>query len=335
MKTKEMFSSLEEFAARMLSNADAPIPEESPSEFDGKCLHCDHFAPSPTNPFRGLCCREGARVRTRNGGESCGGYAPTPKSERGPWHPDPEYFAPAERTAWRKAREFLGFAMVWSAYTWADKWTRFHPGDVVGRLEVLELMPRGRVRVRCAACGNVQVRLVNELARAKAKGVMITCGCMSNAEVKRRNAEALVGKKFGRLTVIGVAPSCPGVKSHTEYVCRCDCGNVAHVDRNNLISGKQIGCFACRGRSVSETFEKKRERSVGKTVGKWVIAGMLPPRPRPGNPRKMVNWCLLRCACCGREVESRFDRKEIEKRACPECRARRREEKRREKKKRV
>ena len=335
MKTKEMFTSLEEFAARMLSNADAPIPEESPSEFDGKRLHCDHFAPSPMNPFRGLCCREGASVRTRNGDERCGGYVPTPKSERGPWHPEPEYFAPAERRAWRKAKEFSGFAMVWVAYTWADKWTRFRPGDVVGRLEVLELLPRGRVRVRCEACGKVQVRLVNELARAKARGGMITCGCGGNAEVKRRNAESLIGKKFGRLTVIGVAPSYPGVKCHTAYVCQCDCGNVAHVDRNALISGKQIGCFACRPRTVSEAFAFAREKNVGKTVGKWVIARTLPPRPRPGNARKMVSWIVLRCTTCGCEVDSRYDRQEIGKRACPACRARRREEKARAKKKRV
>lgn len=52
----------------------------------------------------------------------------------------------------------------------------------------------------------------------------------------------LTGKKFGRLTVIGIQPT---ETRKTYWVCRCDCGNMKTVRSDSLQSGaiKSCGCL--------------------------------------------------------------------------------------------
>lgn len=58
----------------------------------------------------------------------------------------------------------------------------------------------------------------------------------------RKLVNDLTGKRFGRLTVIGVEDN---GKRKTYYVCQCDCGNVKVVRSDALISGvtKSCGCI--------------------------------------------------------------------------------------------
>ena len=60
------------------------------------------------------------------------------------------------------------------------------------------------------------------------------------APKKERNRNALVGQKFGRLTVIKYA----GVSKHrqTLYECVCDCGNIVVTDGNKLSTGHNQSC---------------------------------------------------------------------------------------------
>lgn len=54
----------------------------------------------------------------------------------------------------------------------------------------------------------------------------------------------MVGKRFGHLTVIEIAPKGKGRK--TRLICKCDCGNVTNpIDAYNLKSGhtKSCGCY--------------------------------------------------------------------------------------------
>ena len=50
----------------------------------------------------------------------------------------------------------------------------------------------------------------------------------------RKLANDLTGKRFGRLTVIGVEDN---GKRKTYYACQCDCGNTAFVSVSNLRNG--------------------------------------------------------------------------------------------------
>lgn len=69
------------------------------------------------------------------------------------------------------------------------------------------------------------------------KGGANSCGCQVNY-----NKSNLIGKTFGRLTVISVL----GVSNkHKHYLCRCSCGKEACVDGGNLSKGhtKSCGCL--------------------------------------------------------------------------------------------
>lgn len=57
---------------------------------------------------------------------------------------------------------------------------------------------------------------------------------------QRIRAEKLVGRKFGRLSVISVDNEC--ISSHKYLVCRCDCGNMVSVVGCSLLEGKTKSC---------------------------------------------------------------------------------------------
>lgn len=57
---------------------------------------------------------------------------------------------------------------------------------------------------------------------------------------RTRDKRALVGKRFGRLTVLRFA----GVDKHrcSVYECRCECGSVIKVSSNDLMTGHNRSC---------------------------------------------------------------------------------------------
>lgn len=58
------------------------------------------------------------------------------------------------------------------------------------------------------------------------------------------NFEDLIGKRFGRLTVIKKAPK---LKSNTtRWECKCDCGKIIQTTRTSLIKGESKSCGCLR-----------------------------------------------------------------------------------------
>lgn len=95
----------------------------------------------------------------------------------------------------------------------------------------------------------------------------------------------LSGLKFGKLTVLEKAY----VKNHKQFwKCKCDCGNEAVVDTNNLKAGhtKSCGCL----KTINTKLSKPKEDLTGKHIG------YLEPLYYIGNS----TW---RCLChhCGNE----------------------------------
>ena len=60
----------------------------------------------------------------------------------------------------------------------------------------------------------------------------------------RKLVNDLTGKRFGRLTVIGVEDN---GKRQTYYACQCDCGNVKVIRADALVSGCTVSC-GCKKR---------------------------------------------------------------------------------------
>jgi hypothetical protein len=58
-------------------------------------------------------------------------------------------------------------------------------------------------------------------------------------------AEDLVGKKFGKLTVLARKPN---VEHHTEWLCQCECGNQKVFNGGNLRAGQTTSCGCLRNK---------------------------------------------------------------------------------------
>lgn len=88
-----------------------------------------------------------------------------------------------------------------------------------------------RVYYKCKCdCGNESEVRADRFRKNETK----SCGCL--------NIKNLVGKKFGKLTVIERVIEA----GRTKYICNCDCGNKTIVRGDDLTSNrtKSCGCLA-------------------------------------------------------------------------------------------
>ena len=113
-------------------------------------------------------------------------------------------------------------------------------GQRFGNLVVIGIHERGayhkNIKWKCKCdCGGEKIVETSSLTR----GITKDCGC--------RARNRLVGKKFGRLTVL--EPSYRNGKNASikGWKCICECGNITYVDTNNLVAKKSFtascGCM--------------------------------------------------------------------------------------------
>lgn len=80
----------------------------------------------------------------------------------------------------------------------------------------------------------------------------------------RKLVNDLTGKKFGRLTVIGVADD---GKRKTSYICQCDCGNATKVRADALIAGTTKSCGCLKRESDRKNVSKVPSNLIMKDRG--------------------------------------------------------------------
>lgn len=120
-------------------------------------------------------------------------------------------------------------------------------GQKFGRLTVLGRAPKPDGATSTSAfwycvceCGTKKIISGNVLRQGKAK----SCGCLNN---EIRDKDSLLGKVFGRLTVIDRVSKPQGIKGGDAYwVCRCECGNLVSVMGKSLKNGKTKSCGCYR-----------------------------------------------------------------------------------------
>lgn len=61
---------------------------------------------------------------------------------------------------------------------------------------------------------------------------------------KVQSGSEIIGKKFGRLTVI--KPDTSSSEGRSKWICQCECGNTTSVFRNHLTSGQTTSCGCAR-----------------------------------------------------------------------------------------
>jgi hypothetical protein len=105
--------------------------------------------------------------------------------------------------------------------------------------------------------------------------------------LKMSRVESLIGKKFGKLTVIKEHPV--RKNKRVQWVCKCDCGNETNVVTYRLNNGETRSC-GC--------LQKSKFNLVGMRFGKLVVTKKHPDK----NKYDAVQWY---CKCdCGNIIVS-------------------------------
>lgn len=115
-------------------------------------------------------------------------------------------------------------------------------------------------------CGNTYIARGDLLLR----GDTTSCGC---ARIKP--VYDLVGKKFGRLTVLRY-------DGYSKFTCKCECGNITHVESYSLRSGHTKSCGKC----------DRIDNKIGNRYGKLTVVEYA--------GKSSCNHTLWKCRCdCG------------------------------------
>lgn len=170
-------------------------------------------------------------------------------------------------------------------------------GQKFGLLTVLErdVSRKNKVYWICQCdCG----KIVSVESYNLRKGITKSCGCISSKLTSLNKTINLTGKKFGRLSVLGIDKEYEKTrKAGTEikWICKCDCGNITTVQGYNLRSGHTQSC-GCLNREVCS--EQKTIDLTGQTFGALKVIEKAPIRYN-----KSAYW---KCQCqCGKIIEVR------------------------------
>lgn len=105
-------------------------------------------------------------------------------------------------------------------------------GTRFGHLVVIREAERKRGKIRqflCRCdCGNEKTVVLGDLR----SGHTSTCGCRSFADARRINVQDYIGRRYGKLVVIGEGEQSKGDRFKVQ--CRCDCGTVKDYPLLNL-----------------------------------------------------------------------------------------------------
>lgn len=113
-------------------------------------------------------------------------------------------------------------------------------GKTFGRLTVLEKMyaKKGKgayYKCQCS-CGSIVIVQGAMLRSGNSK----SCGCLAKDKAAEKCSRGMIGRRFGKLTVIKRAPNRKG--HSTRWICQCDCGGIIETTRSSLLVGETLSC---------------------------------------------------------------------------------------------
>lgn len=112
----------------------------------------------------------------------------------------------------------------------------------------------------CLKCGKIYSVYQNTLKNGKGK-MCRACAGKEQSERQRIVHDEIMGKKFGRLTVIGWEK---GKNNRTVYICKCECGNQTTAIYSDLVSGKKSSCSCLRSdmssKSIKDTYKPMQNK---------------------------------------------------------------------------
>ncbi len=111
------------------------------------------------------------------------------------------------------------------------------------------------------------------------------------------NSETIVGKTFGRLTVLEKSST----KKHgTTYLYKCICScnnNIVYRTKHSLTSGRSQSCGCLRKEKLKKQGLAKGKHHVGEQIGNWIL--------QEKTDKRIDNKIVWKCKCskCGFERE--------------------------------
>ena len=169
-------------------------------------------------------------------------------------------------------------------------------GQIFGKLTVVEFVgyKNQKVQWKCLCeCGNIIITKADNLKSGYTK----SCGCLKSI-TQRRKTKDLIGRVFGKLTVVEFAGY--GIRKNgrnfAQWLCRCECGNKIITRANALNTGntKSCGCSIIGENNPNYNYNLTDEERIIK-------------RNTPENPiwRKAVyERDSHTCQCCGNKSEN-------------------------------
>lgn len=135
-------------------------------------------------------------------------------------------------------------------------------GDIYGQLTVIkEVEPKvyangqRRRRYEClCTCGNTKIVAHTELRSGDTK----SCGCHRKKFLSELKTIKMIGKKYGRWTVIdeaGYRTEPSGAKIRL-YTCQCECGEIRDIVGSSLRNGSSQSCGCLNSELSSERLLK-------------------------------------------------------------------------------
>ncbi len=149
-------------------------------------------------------------------------------------------------------------------------------GKFFGILKVLEY-DKEKQKWKCLCkCGNIHYVQTGHLN----SGETNSCGC----ERHSFNDKNMIGKRFGRLTVLNYEKS---EKQGRLYKCKCDCGNIILVF-SKLLNNKHIQSCGCLKKEIISKVRTKNYKN--KKVGNLLVI------KRSCSKNGSVHW-ECKCSC--------------------------------------
>jgi hypothetical protein len=110
----------------------------------------------------------------------------------------------------------------------------------------------------------------------------------------------VIGQVFGRLTVVGPAPSIGTAKA---WLCRCSCGSEVVKEGRRLRHArvKSCGCLVRENAPIHGRLRRNRVNLSGRVFGRLTVLGETPRLP-PNTQARIRYEC--RCDCPGRTIVS-------------------------------
>ena len=134
-------------------------------------------------------------------------------------------------------------------------------------------------------CGNEKVIVGYSLK----SGATRSCGCL-----RKEKVEALIGQKFGMLTVMERVEDyvSPKGQHHVQYLCKCECGNEKIVSAPCLKYGRTKSCGCIQGKNI--------EAMVGQRFDMLTVIKRVEDHISPKG--KHVSQLLCKCDCGNEKI---------------------------------